>query len=61
MGTPSYSGSAGTPGEVTLSGDSGLKGQISLNPALISDALNQVAQYREDITSRKTLLAIPNL
>jgi len=36
-------------------------GVINLNPGAIRNAMALVAQYREDVTARKTLLAIPGL
>ena len=58
MGTPAaHAGS----GNVTITGSAGNFGEITLNPAVISQALNLVAVYREDKTARKTLLAVPGL
>jgi hypothetical protein len=58
MGTSS-SYTTSTSQSVSLDGVGGNKGTISLNPALVTQAIENVAQYREDISARKTLLAIP--
>jgi hypothetical protein len=61
MGSPAPTGYAGTPGDVTVAGTGGNIGIITVNPALITLALNMVAQYRENIATRKLLLAVPGL
>lgn len=53
--------SSGGGGTVTLDGVAGNRGTIYLNPGLVNRAMQLVAQYRENVTARKTLLAIPNL
>jgi hypothetical protein len=58
MGSPYFHG---VPGTVTLNGSGAAYGTINLNPNLIAQALNLVATYREDISARRTLLAVPNI
>ncbi len=58
MGKPYYNG-ASAPSTLTLDGSPGNLGEVFLNPGLVNTALQLVATYREDVTSRKTLLAIP--
>jgi hypothetical protein len=59
MGKPYYH--ANTPGTISLTGSNGNYAQIYFSPALVTSALQLVAQYREDISERKTTLAIPNI
>lgn len=58
MGTPYFHG---TPGTVTLSGTGSNFGQISCNPGVVGYALNLGATYREDVSERRMLLAVPNI
>ncbi len=59
MGSPYYHGT--TPGTITINGSAGNYGQIFYNPDLVVKAQKLVGNYREDISQRKMLLAIPNL
>ncbi|HVZ80145.1 MAG TPA: hypothetical protein VHE12_05000 [bacterium] len=60
MGKSSVSGSA-SGNTLTLNGSGGNKGTIYLNYNLVQTAMQLVAQYRENTSARKTLLAVPNL
>jgi hypothetical protein len=59
MGQPYYH--TGVPGTVTINGSAGFLGNIIYNPGLVNTATQLVATYREDISARKTLLAVPGL
>ena len=55
--------SSSTTGTLTLTGDSSnsLYAQITYSPALVNAAANLVAQYREDVSERKQVFAVPGL
>ena len=61
MGTPYYHvvAGVGVPGNVNLTGSAGNFGTIFYSPSLVTTAQQLVGQYREDISQKKTLLAIP--
>lgn len=68
LGEPAYHhvggvGSAEIPPTLTLQKDSsnGLYGSVYYDPNSVQRAMDRVGQYREDISERKVLLAIPNL
>ncbi|HEY5038684.1 MAG TPA: hypothetical protein VIJ93_06400, partial [bacterium] len=56
-----YNGGGNTPGNVILTGSAGNQGIIFYSPSLVTTAQQLVGQYREDISERKALLAIPNM
>jgi hypothetical protein len=58
MGEPYYHG---TPGTVTLTGSAGNFGTINYSPNMVTQAQLLVGTYREDISQRKRLLAVPGL
>ena len=56
MGSPTAS-----TGAVSMTGSSGSQAIIFYDPGLISEALNKVAVYRENISQRELLFGVPNL
>jgi hypothetical protein len=60
MGYSTSAISAGT-NQVTLTGVAGNFGTIIMDPAEVTQTIQTVARYREDISARKTLLAFPNI
>ena len=58
MGKPYYNG---TPGTVTLTGSAGNFGTINFSPSLVTTAQSLVGTYKEDVSQRNVLLAIPGL
>ncbi len=51
----------GSPGTLTLDGNSTNGGYVFYSPGMVTTAMSQVASYREDISQRKVILAIPNM
>jgi hypothetical protein len=49
-----------TGSAVTLTGSGGRRGQILLVPGAVTEMASKIAQYRETVSARKVLLAIPN-
>ncbi len=51
----------GTGGAVDIAGSAGQDGILNANPHVVTEALKYVAQYREDISARRVLLAFPGI
>lgn len=52
---------SGTGGAVDIAGTAGEDGILNANPHVVTEALKYVAQYREDISARRVLLAFPGI
>jgi hypothetical protein len=59
-GTSSGPTNGGLP-QVLLTGSAGNYGTLFYSPSLVTTAQTLVGQYREDVSQRRTMLAVPNL
>jgi hypothetical protein len=59
MGSPYFHGS-GTPGNLTMTGSTGVFSQIIYSPSMVTLANQKVAVYKEDLSQRQSDLTIPN-
>jgi len=56
-----YTTNVASTNQLTLTGTVGNYAYLNSNPNVITSTLNLVAQYREDISSRRVLLAFPGI
>jgi hypothetical protein len=56
-----YSNGVAAGGSVDITGSAGQYGILNANPFEVTQALKYVAQYREDISARRVLLAFPGI